>query len=179
MEIGHELKKLRLKKGLTIKDLADKTGLSTGFLSNTEHNINSPSISSLSKICKALDIPIAQLFGDEHPFNPVTRKNEREVLVDSRKPMALYELLSSYSKKLRPVLVTLGTNGSRGEGVQELPVDEIGYVIQGRLQISIGADAYVLEEGDSFYIKAFQPHRFKNVGDVICISIWVAQGTGD
>ena len=62
MDIGTRLKALRTAKKTTIKALSEATGLSVGFISNIERNVNNPTINSLMKICKALDTDLQTFF---------------------------------------------------------------------------------------------------------------------
>ena len=59
--LGSTLRDLRLQHGLTLRDMADKTGLSTGFLSKVERGFSQPSINNLHKICYVLHIAIDDL----------------------------------------------------------------------------------------------------------------------
>lgn len=60
--IGHNIKTLRLKRGLTQEQLAEKAGLSLDFIGKIEVNINEPGLKSLIKIANALDVHIKELF---------------------------------------------------------------------------------------------------------------------
>ena len=65
MDSGKKLKDLRKSKGLTLKELANKTNLSISFISDIEHNRSNPSISTLKILCNALDVPITYLLEDD------------------------------------------------------------------------------------------------------------------
>ena len=61
-EIGLKIKKIRLNKGLALKELASKSGLTSSFLSQLENGMTAPSVASLHKIAEALGIKVANLF---------------------------------------------------------------------------------------------------------------------
>lgn len=178
MLIGEIIKKLRLEKGWTIRDLASKTGLSVGFLSNVERDINSPTISSLAKICNALETNLVSLFENGISEEKiVTRKSERETLVTSKESKTVYEYLLPPNKNFKAVCIRMEPGGNYGEGLTGHKGDEFGIVLEGMMEISIGEDVYILEEGDSIYIKAFVPHKYRNIGEACCNSLWVVQGS--
>jgi len=177
MLIGEIIKKLRLEKGLTIRELASKTGLSVGFLSNVERDINSPTISSLAKICQALETNLVSLFENNNSDETiVTRKNERTTLVKSAESKTIYEYLSVPNKNLKAVCIKMEPGGDYGEGLTGHRGDEFGIVLEGVMEVAVENETYTLEEGDSIYINAFLPHKYRNIGDKNCISLWVVQG---
>ncbi|SHK10490.1 helix-turn-helix domain-containing protein [Paramaledivibacter caminithermalis] len=59
IDIGKAIKKLRISKKLTLKDLSDRTGLSTGFLSQLERGLTTIAIDSLENVANALDVDLS------------------------------------------------------------------------------------------------------------------------
>ncbi|ATW27026.1 cupin domain-containing protein [Candidatus Formimonas warabiya] len=177
MLVGDILKRVRVEKGLTIRELAARTGLSVGFLSNVERDINSPTISSLAKICEALETSLVNLFQDnEQKEQIVVRKSEREILVKSKKSKTVYELLTSRPRKLRPVCITMEPGGDYGASPMGHEGEEFGIVLEGKMEITVGNETYLMEAGDSVYVNSFVPHKYRNAGTNKCISLWVSQG---
>ncbi|KAB2337596.1 cupin domain-containing protein [Cytobacillus depressus] len=174
MNIGEKLKEIRKKQKLTIADLAQKTGLSNGYLSNVERNLNSPTIESLRKIVDALSISLVELFQDEHDGTGVVRKDERVTIIKSKDNSIVYELLSpSQNKSMEAMLVTLKPGANSGEFPHSHVGEDFGYIIKGKIFYKIGENSYVLEEGDSIYFDSSIPHYYKNIGNEDCISLWV------
>ena len=69
MKIGYRIKKLRMQQKITLKELGERTGLTTSFLSQLERDLTSPSFISLEKIADALNTTMAYFFeGDELYF---------------------------------------------------------------------------------------------------------------
>jgi transcriptional regulator with XRE-family HTH domain len=60
--VGKKIKEIRKKKSLTIQDLAEKAGVSVGHISRLENGLKSPTISTLERLSKALDVPIVYFF---------------------------------------------------------------------------------------------------------------------
>jgi len=178
MLIGEVIKKLRLEKGWTIRELSAKTGLSVGFLSNVERDINSPTISSLAKICNALETNLVSLFENGASDEKiVTKKSERKILVKSKQSKTIYEYLSPPHKNLKATCIKMEPGGDYGEGLNGHKGDEFGIVLEGVMEVSVGNEVYILEEGDSIYIKAYIPHKYRNIGNTPCSSIWVVNGS--
>jgi transcriptional regulator with XRE-family HTH domain len=81
MDSGKKLKDLRKSKGLTLKELANKTNLSISFISDIEHNRSNPSISTLKIICNILDIPTTYLLEDDEISSNLVHTNLDELLL--------------------------------------------------------------------------------------------------
>ncbi|WP_445492652.1 cupin domain-containing protein [Niallia sp. 03133] len=174
MNLGEKIKEIRKEKRLTIADVALKTGLSNGYISNVERNLNSPTIESLRKIVQALSISLVELFQDQQENSRVVRKNERVTIMKANDQSTFYELLSpSGSKEMGAVLVTLKPGAASGTEAHSHKGEEFGFIIKGSLFYEIGNETYDLEEGDSIYYDANIPHYYKNTGEVECISVWV------
>jgi len=177
LELGERLKNLRKKRGLTLKQLSEITGLSVGFLSNIERELNSPTISSLRKICDSLNISFFELLKPNIQEQRIVRSSERTELVNSRMSKTRYEMLTvGANKKMQPICITMAPGGFSGEAALGHEGEEFGYVIKGKLEIEVGGETFWLEEGDSVYIEEFVPHRYRNAGDGECITIWVVHG---
>ena len=74
MDIGFKIKELRMERGLTQEELADRAELSKGFISQVENNLTSPSIATLTDILQCLGTDLKDFFNDE-VFKNVEAKN--------------------------------------------------------------------------------------------------------
>ena len=95
IDIGSKIKKIRKDKNMSIADLADISGLSSGLISQIERNIVNPSIASLWSIAKSLDVSIGYFFNEEEisETSPIVKRKNRKIIVTSDSN-ATYELLS-------------------------------------------------------------------------------------
>ncbi len=93
MELGEKIRSLRQKQKISIEQLSEMSGLSKGLISQIERDITGPSVASLWKISKALNVTMNYFFDEYDNFNQVVRKNERKKLM-MRKGSRVYELLS-------------------------------------------------------------------------------------
>ena len=174
IDLGKKIRELRLKAGLTIKELAEKSEVSTGLISQIERNIVVPSVTVLYKVAKSLNVNIGYFF-DEHLVvrtNPVVRKNERKRLVIDG-VNGIYELLSpDLQRNIEFLYIVLKCDEASKDGLLAHEGEECGYVIKGQLLVKLGADEHYLGEGDAISFDSSIPHRYVNVGDKECISIW-------
>lgn len=177
MEIGNRLRQIRKDKGISLRELSELSGLSVSFLGNVEKGVNSPTVSSLWRICKALDITVFQLLGPTVNERVVTRKEDRVQLISSKASKAIYEILTpGPGKKMHAICITLEPGGKYGEKAMGHPGDEFGFVVKGSLEFEAAGECYHLEEGDAVYIKEYVPHRYANEGSTVSISLWVILG---
>lgn len=172
MSIGDQIKKIRLIRKLTIKQLATDTGLSQALISQIERDQANPSISSLKKIADKLEVPLTALFeSSSENYSQVVRKDERKKLVPNDK--ITYELLSPNMSMAMELMYSIYEEGSSsGDELYSHKGEECGTVIQGQMEVTIGSEVHVLGEGDSIYFKADIPHRYRNIGKGRLIAIW-------
>lgn len=173
MDLGIKIRELRKAQDLSISELAEKTELSTGLISQIERDMVCPSVDSLWKISKALNVSIGYFFTDDkNGKEPIVRKNERNSI-----KMAIsnnvYELLSpDLNRKIEFLHITLEPGDASNDKLISHAGEECGIVISGRLMIKYGNNEYILEEGDSIYLDSTIPHRYVNAGESTCVSIW-------
>lgn len=174
--IGGEIRDLRKARRLTLKELAERTGLSVGYLSEVERGIASPNVKSLHDIAAALGVTISWFFHAADAAEP----GEHVVFVrhDKRRQVAfsngiIDELLSPHLRgKLELLLSRFPPGASSGPDPYTHEGEEAGIVIRGRLELWVGAQRLLLEEGDSFGFESTIPHRYCNTGDSEAVVIW-------
>lgn len=171
--IGEKIKHHRKKLNLTLTELSKRTALSVGYLSNVERNLSSPTFENLLKICEAMPINIIDLINDSMPFEPFIKKDERK-LVYSNDYRLRYEYLTDVNQKIVGKCQVLYKEHSGKECSWGHETDEFGVIIKGSLLIEIYDKTFILEEGDTIYVKAFTKHTIQKVSDEECISYWVA-----
>lgn len=172
--LGADLRALRKTRGLTLQDMANTLGRSVGWLSQVERDLSEPSIADLRQIAALLDVAVSSLFRSSAPIN----ENGRIVRSESRRPIGSREaglvealLNPDLTDDFEMVHCTFEPHSQIGETVTR-PTQEVGYVMSGRLQITIEGDLYDLGPGDSFRIRG-TPFRWQNPHDTACTAIWV------
>lgn len=179
--LGATLRQLRQQHDLTLQEVAEKTGLSAGFLSKIERGTSQPTINNLQKICYALHVTINDLAvpnlqqkGQEavsaQPPLLVT-KEERSLLYDLNDVVRLESIFSSSSRyKLDAMTLT----GNQAEYVSSKHrYDEIGIVARGSMEIQFGnGQTYVVDEGSALLIPSGTEHKVRKLSEDVCISFW-------
>ncbi len=172
MELGEKVRLLRQKQKISIDQLSEKTGLSKGLISQIERDITGPSVASLWKISKALNVTMNYFFDEYEDFNQVVRKDERKK-ISMKKSNRIYELLSpNLKKQIEMLWIEIQPNESSTEDLISHEGEECGVVIKGSLRILSGEKVYDLNEGDSIYLDSTIPHRYVNVGEDVSVSVW-------
>lgn len=175
--IGQRLRKLRTERKLTIAELAAKAGVSSGIISQIEREASSPSISTLVKIRTALGVNLWQFFEDAPSpstsnLNFVRRKDNRPRIVAGKKHLTKELLSPTSSENLRFMILTLPP-GAESEDMLSGPGDKGGYVLSGRIELTVGDEIAELSEGDSFQFKSTLPHKVENRHDIEAKVIWI------
>lgn len=163
--LGKKIRQIRREKGLSLKEVAEKTGLTSSFLSQVERDLADPSITSMRKIAEALEVPIFYFLLNHEEHSPVVRRDQRKVL---RLPQShlTYELLSpDLNRKMEVMMARLEPGAASSDEPLSHPGEECIVVLEGCMDIDIGGEVYHLEEGDSIYYYAAVPHKLWNPGD--------------
>lgn len=174
VQIGDKVKSLRKSLGMSIVELSAKSGLSTGMISQIERELACPSVDSLWRIAQSLNVSIGYFFNENSLINknPVVRKSERKALKMSPSNH-LYELLCpDLNQKIEFMHITLEPGNSNVDKLITHEGEECGIVIKGTLLVKYNEEEYVLNEGDSIYLDSTLPHRYVNIGEDTCISVW-------
>ncbi|MBU0514834.1 MAG: cupin domain-containing protein [Proteobacteria bacterium] len=173
-KFGSKIKAFRTDRGLTLKQVADVAGCSTGYISQIEHEKVSPSIATLKRIAQALGVRIVDFFLDEANQEPVVAAPEdwRKVSL-SRWQANIKQMVRSVShRRMQPFHTTISPGGG-SEGDYSHEGEEFGIVLQGTLKLTVGGETFEVREGSSFYYSSLIPHSWGNDGPDKCVVVWV------
>ena len=174
-DIGARLRSIRKNKGMTLTELAQQTGLSAGFLSNLERDLCSPTLEYIQRICAALDVSLIKLLDNKNWGDNAIKADKRQVIFE-QKNLIRYESVNFGPGKLDGLVIVVEPHCEYGKGWTHA-YDEIGFILEGELAITIGDQEFILQKGDAFYIEAMTKHRLSNHSDQPCSSFWVKQIT--
>ena len=174
--IGNRIKEIRKIKNITLQELAEKAGLSIGFLSKVERNLNSPNLANLYKICQALHIQVNELLAEKKEYGITMKKAARPVIFDYE-GILRNEAASEGHHFIQGTILTIIKGGLEHHSAGHF-YDELGIVLQGSMQMRIDDKAYILEEGDTIYVEANTPHKFKKLSENDCVSYWAKAEKG-
>ena len=162
--IGEHIRRLRLKRHVSVRSFAAQTGFSPSFISQLENGQVSPSLGSMQKIAEALGVTLGEFFAaatDEESL--VVRPPDRRRL-DSTWTDTHLETLAPMGRirKLEPVLAIFGPGGKSGKHLHSHPHEEFAFVARGRVTLTFADEEHGLEPGDAVTLPAHAPHRWEN-----------------
>ena len=174
MEIGSKLKRLRIKNNLTQEELADRCELSTGFISQVERDLASPSISTLSDLLQCLGTDLKDFFNDAADTDVVFTKNDVFIKENKEdKNIINWIVPNSQKHDMEPIIIELLPDGASYADVPH-EGEEFGYVLSGSVTLYLGNQKFKVKKNESFYYKANQTHYIKNCGKTNAAVLWVS-----
>lgn len=174
---GEKIRRIREKRKITLKSVANQAGVSESLVSQIETNKVSPAIDTLLKIADILDIDFEYLFNDY-------RKNKNVNLVkkDQRNKIIMhdvsYEQLSKTVDKdeihgIEAYYLEIKPGGEKGSKEYGHQGKELGIILEGTGEFTIGNKSYVINPGDSLSFSSDIPHVLKNLGTEPLKAYWV------
>ena len=164
--LGQKLRKLRKEQNLTQLELAQQVGITNGQVSTIERGVSSPSLATLHRIARALNVPMQEFFEDERNKEiEVTRKGKGRKVASTREDVTVEVLCARSDRGAFNVLfLDLDAGELRLAPRPSVPEEYYLYVLRGKCEIEIQGDSYVLDPGDSIFVKAQREQIIRNVG---------------
>lgn len=174
MNIGKKLKELRIQKGLTQEELADRAELSKGFISQIERDLTSPSIATLVDILQCLGTNLKDFFQDTSDEQIVFRDSDYFEKVDTELQNKVEWIIPNAQKNImEPIRLTLEPGGATYPDIPH-EGEEFGYVLQGSITIHLGSKTHKAKKGESFYFIPNTTHYLQASSKTGAIVIWVS-----
>lgn len=173
MEIGDKIRSLRISKGLTQEELANRCELSKGFISQVENDLTSPSIATLVDILEILGTNLTEFFSENSEERIIYKNDDMFETEDKDLKYSLKWLVPSSQKNdMEPIMLTLEPNGRY---IEEEPHEgeEFGFVLNGSIILHLADKTYKVKKGESFYFKPKANHYLSNPGKTIAKVIWI------
>jgi transcriptional regulator with XRE-family HTH domain len=172
MDIGAKIKKLRLRNSLTLEELANRTELSKGFLSQLERDRTTTSIQTLLDILEVLGTTPSEFFDDKKDTNKVVF-NEDDCFVQEHDDYNISWLVPNAQKnQMEPILLSLNPQ-KESEEVLPFEGEAFGYLLKGEVILVYDEKEFTMKEGNSFYVYGDAPHYLKNNTNEIAEIIWI------
>ncbi len=172
MDIGGKIRQLRIKNQLTLEELANRSELTKGFLSQVERNLTSPSIATLEDILEALGTTLGAFFAAEKDEQIIFTAEDYFINEQEGYSVA-YIVPNAQKNDMEPILLTL-PGGGVSEKMEPYEGEELGYILQGKVALYNGDDRYVLKGGQTFYMKGDKTHYLANEWEGEARVIWVS-----
>jgi len=161
-KIGEKIKSLRFEKGMTLKDLSLKTGLSISFLSQIERGSSSIAITSLKKIADSFNVKMTYFFEEIENYSYVSKKEVQEPFKVEGSYVEYIRLAGKFpERKLDPMKVILKPNQPYVEHFSH-PGEEFYYVLKGTVVFKVGDEEFVLQEGEAIHFPSEKVHQWMN-----------------
>ncbi|MBN9076461.1 MAG: cupin domain-containing protein [Rhizobiales bacterium] len=178
--LGAKLKLARLARGLSLRELSTKAGITEGHLSKIENNRAHPSLASLHQLAGVLGLNMSALFAAAEHGNSlifVVRSGERPKLHTGHRRannhIILEKLVPSGPEQLLQVNIhVIAPKGGSEKTIKHLG-QEFGFVLEGIVELNVDDEKEVLSQGDSFFFNSDLPHRYTNTSDSVARVLWV------
>lgn len=175
MELGKSIRRLRLQRGLTQEELADRCELSKGFISLLERDLTSPSVATLTDILESLGTDLRAFFAEEDDEKLVFTDADMFVKEDPEGIRGYIKWLvpSAQKNRMEPILIEMAAGGETSEDDPH-EGEEFGYVLSGTVRVTVGDRSFRARKDDSFCFKPTAPHRLSNAGKGPCRVLWIS-----
>ena len=168
---GQRFRRLRVRRGLSLAEVAKSTGVSVGFLSALERGQMRSSVATLRRIARFYRTNILSLFETAGNNPRLVRPSERKILETT--PDVRMELLAWGNTAMEPHLFRVKPGGGSGESYSH-EGEEFLHVLRGDFEIWLNqSEHYRLKPGDSLYFESSTPHRWRNPGRKEAWVLWI------
>jgi transcriptional regulator with XRE-family HTH domain len=164
MNLGKRIQELRRKRGLSTGELAARVQVTSGFISQLEHNKTEPSLQTLQRVAMALQVPLSHLLLEDDLKPRVVRRQERNVIHVGQGGLRAAIISPLPSRTLELVLLELPPGEIAWTKLRFHEGQECHLILKGKVRASYGEEKFLLEEGDSIFWDGTAPHRMENVG---------------
>lgn len=163
--IGERLRAARRAARLTLEQVATRSGLTKGFLSQVERDLASPSVGSLLRVCEVLDVAVGALF--ESPQGPLVRAADRTPVQLGGAGVEEFQLTPAGERRLVVISGEIAPGGGSGEEAYGMAGEvEFVHVLDGVLELEVDGVGHRLAAGDSLTFDPGAPRRWRNPGTV-------------
>jgi len=175
-DIGKRLRRFRKEKKMTLRGLGQIVGCSESLLSKIENNRVDPSLKTLHSITTALGVPISALFAEPELSKVVYRGAERPQLRVPAKThgggVVIERLVPHTPDHTLECNIHIVAPGDGSEGSIGHEGEEVGYILEGQLELVVDGVTYMVYPGDSFTFRSELPHSYVNNGTTTAKILW-------
>ena len=167
--IGSNIMTERKKHGMSLEDLAEKSGVSKSMLSQIEQEKTNPTVITVWKISRALGVDVQQLMETNNPVNiEVIRSEDASVIYTNDKLCTIKINTPIHTiDNLELYLIFFKPGGVMASMPHYPNTEEFLTVIRGKLKLTAGEKSTLLNQGDTARYKADMEHSIENIGDTL------------
>ncbi len=169
--IGEALRKRRKEKKLSMQIVADKAGLSVGFISQVERGQSTPSLSSLNAMATVLELPMSGLLDQPDDGQTHTKSQTRSTYSVGEDTLAYERLSTTFNHSMLHSVIVHEPPGHRYEPISHRG-EELFFVLAGEITVEIEGERHVLSEGDSIHFDSYRTHSSWNNGTETASFLW-------
>ena len=161
--IGERLKIARQRAGLSQRALAKKAGVGNATVSLIESDQINPSVSALKRILDAISMPLSDFFAINEKASEDCVFRADKLTEIGRGGISFRQIGKDLSSRsLQLLYETYQPGADTGKIMLRHEGEEAGFVISGRIEVTVGSALHILNAGDAYYFKSTEPHRFRN-----------------
>jgi transcriptional regulator with XRE-family HTH domain len=168
MHVGDVVHKLRKSKKMTLLELSNASGVAIATLSRIENGKMTGTLESHMGICRALEINLPELYRDLSSSKKTVEMRQKtakaDVFIHDNKAASEMLATNFMNKKMMPVLIKIGKSGRTHSEETKSGVEKFIYILEGKVEASVGNTKYDLSKGDTLYFESSLPHHFRNSG---------------
>ena len=162
--VGQRLREIRASRRLSMKSLAQMSGLNINTLSLIENERTSPSVSTLRQLAQSLQVPITEFFETDHGSRKLVHQKQGKRPRVTFQHSTMEDLAPGMPRfGAEPILVTLEPDADSGRKQIVHTGREFVYCLDGHIVYTVDNEKYILEPGDSLFFDAYLPHHWKNI----------------
>lgn len=157
--VAENMRRARLARGMSLRELAAETGLSKALLSQLERQVANPTVSTLTRIAASLEIGFSELIKSSQPEPLVVRSSDRGSSTTGSR--MLFSMMERHRFDISEGFLRAGDHGTltdHGRGSIEY-----GYVVSGEVELAVGDETYLLGAGDAVQFSAAQAHAYRSL----------------
>lgn len=177
VDVATSLRELREARGISMRTLATKSGLSANALSMIERGKTSPSVSTLYKLADALGVSITAFFGTQAEKKQIVflKSDQRSRMSFTR---GVFEALGGeqFTGRVEPFMLTLESGASSGLHSIVHTGHEFVFCLRGKLEYHVDKQVFHLEAGDSLLFASKLQHKWKNSGGTVTNALIIISG---
>ncbi|MGV9802331.1 helix-turn-helix domain-containing protein [Mycobacterium sp. NPDC003449] len=177
--VGNRIRQFRAARKMSLRQLADRAGISAGFLSQVERGQVNASVGTLRRLAQSLGILLPDLFTDDEVTDVRILRKAARPAIEVSELSAKYLLSQKPLRNLEVYAGELAPGSSAGEAYVHGDAQEILIVIAGTPTLELDGERYVLDAGDSAEYRTSMPHTVHNLSDATVELIWIVSPPTD